>query len=151
MSLTVAFLGGIQPSVHKHLLDKYNGTTIMVFTGFIYFICLSIFSFVNRDMLYGAYQKLTLCDTLWFLFLPIVTSFIANMLYYYALNENASSIVAALVYSSPIFTLFFSYYFLGERLDRYGYIGILLLVLGVIFISMNDQFYREEEFRMVMG
>jgi drug/metabolite transporter (DMT)-like permease len=72
--------------------------------------------------------------------------FLANMMYYYILKNHESSIISALVYSSPVFTLIIAYIFLKERLDIYGISGIFLMILGVILVSNNNKFSKEMEF-----
>jgi drug/metabolite transporter (DMT)-like permease len=67
-------------------------------------------------------------------------------MYYYILKNHESSIISALVYSSPVFTLIIAYIFLKERLDIYGISGIFLMILGVILVSNNNKFSKEMEF-----
>jgi len=71
--------------------------------------------------------------------LPIFTVFLANVLYYNVLKNHESSIISALIYSSPVFTLIIAYLFLKERLDIYGLSGVLAIILGVILIAMNNE------------
>jgi drug/metabolite transporter (DMT)-like permease len=67
-------------------------------------------------------------------------------MYYYTLKDNETSIISALIYSSPIFTLIFSYLYFKERLDIYGISGILAIIIGVILVSQNNQFSKELEY-----
>jgi len=74
--------------------------------------------------------------------LPIFTVFLANILYYNILKTHESSIISALIYSSPVFTLIIAYLFLKERLDIYGLSGVCAIILGVILIAMNNGRYE---------
>ncbi len=67
-------------------------------------------------------------------------------MYYYILKNHESSIISALIYSSPVFTLIIAYIFLKERLDIYGISGIFFMILGVILVSNNNKFSKEMEF-----
>ena len=78
--------------------------------------------------------------------LSIFTAFLANIMYYYILKDHELSIISALIYSSPVFTLVIAYLFLKERLDIYGFSGIMAIIVGVILISQNNQSSRHLEF-----
>lgn len=67
-------------------------------------------------------------------------------MYYYILKDHETSIISALIYSSPVFTLVIAYLFLKERLDIYGFSGILAIIVGVILVSQNNQSSRHLEF-----
>jgi drug/metabolite transporter (DMT)-like permease len=69
--------------------------------------------------------------------LPIVALFFANYLYYNLLKHHESSLVVALVCSSPIFTLLLAYLFMNERLTKYGIVGVIMVSGGVGLISLN--------------
>jgi drug/metabolite transporter (DMT)-like permease len=69
--------------------------------------------------------------------LPIVALFFANYLYYNLLKSHESSLVVALVCSSPIFTLLLAYLFMNERLTKYGIAGVIMVSGGVGLISLN--------------
>uniref|UniRef100_A0A6C0D563 EamA domain-containing protein n=1 Tax=viral metagenome TaxID=1070528 RepID=A0A6C0D563_9ZZZZ len=69
--------------------------------------------------------------------MPIFVAFIGNYLYYTMLKTHESSIVSALVYSAPIFTLILAHLFTNERLTMYGIIGILMVTGGILLISQN--------------
>jgi drug/metabolite transporter (DMT)-like permease len=75
--------------------------------------------------------------------LSVFTIFMANMIYYYILKNHDSSIISALIYSSPVFTLIIAHLFLKERLDIYGVSGIFAIIIGVILISQNKSIYMK--------
>jgi ATP-dependent Lhr-like helicase len=62
------------------------------------------------------------------------------------LRDHESSFIAALIYSSPIFTMILSYMYLNEILNGFGVCGILCMVLGIGLISMNNGTYRQFEY-----
>ena len=83
------------------------------------------------------YANMTSRDLLIILAIGLFSGFLGNVLYLYVLKDHASSIVSALIYSSPIFTLIISYLFLKERLNVYGLLGVITIIIGVILVSQN--------------
>jgi len=63
------------------------------------------------------------------------------ILYFKAMaTEEEASRLISLWYTSPIIVLLMAYIFLGEKLSLPSYLGVVLLVLGAVFIS-----YRKEK------
>jgi uncharacterized membrane protein len=140
LALLIAFLWGIQPVIHKYLLTKFNWFTIMFISSIIYFIALCITllfsktkSDFSRDLHNGTTQDFIIIATT-----SIITVFLVNMIYYYVLKNHETSIISALIYSAPVFTLVISYLFLSERIQLIGIIGILLILSGVFCVSLNN-------------
>jgi len=139
LALINSFLWGISPVLHKYLLTKYNWITLLFFSGVVYFILVSILSLLKSKELISDLNKISGRDALVMISLPLLTLFIAQVIYFYILKDNKSSIISALICSSPFFTLIFAYLFLKERLDIYGISGIFAIVMGVVLISQNNK------------
>ncbi len=92
------------------------------------------------------FKKMTIYNYIWIFIAAIFCLFVANLLYYYILKKNNSSAISALIYSCPIFTLLIAYFFLKEEIDTYGLLGIFFVILGIIFISLNDNVKEEFNF-----
>jgi len=146
IAIFISFLWGIQPIVHKHLLNKYNFITIMLISTIVNFSLILAVSITRNKEILADMNKLTFRDLFILVLVSSFTIFLANMMYYYILKNHESSIISALVYSSPVFTLIIAYIFLKERLDIYGVSGIFLMILGVILVSNNNKFSKEMEF-----
>jgi drug/metabolite transporter (DMT)-like permease len=146
IAIFISFLWGIQPIVHKHLLNKYNFITIMLISTIVNFSLILAVSITRNKEILADMNKLTFRDLFILVLVSSFTIFLANMMYYYILKNHESSIISALVYSSPVFTLIIAYIFLKERLDIYGISGIFLMILGVILVSNNNNFSKEMEF-----
>jgi len=54
------------------------------------------------------------------------------------LKDNHSHIISALDSSAPFFTLLIAYFLLNEKVNVFGILGTILIVLGVVCISYND-------------
>lgn len=133
-----AFLWGISPVVHKFLLGNYNPITIMIVISIIYLLslllCLPFFyKTVQKDLV-----KITISDSLLFLFSGVVILFLGNAIYYYVLKDNDSHIVLAIESCAPLFTLILAFILLHEKINVFGILGTIFIVIGVIFISFND-------------
>lgn len=137
VALFIAFLWGLHPIVNKYLLNKYEPFTIMLLASLVYFISMAVVSTIWMKEIKSDLNKMTTTDFTVLSLLAFFAIFIANTLYYYILRGNTSSIVSALIFSGPAFTLIISYFILKEKLSLYGLLGILSIILGVILISQN--------------
>jgi drug/metabolite transporter (DMT)-like permease len=146
IALAISFLWGVQPVIHKHLLKKFTPITLMLVSSIVYFALLIVTSVIKNKEVIADFEKMTAKDLGILVALSIFTAFLANIMYYYILKDHESSIISALIYSSPVFTLAIAYLFLKERLDIYGFSGIMAIIVGVILISQNNQSSRHLEF-----
>lgn len=137
LALIISFLWGTVPVVHKYLLTKYQPITIMIISHVVYLSLLLITVLFERKAFLNDINKMSLKDALIIVTASIFGLYIGYKLYYYILKDHKSSIISALIYSSPVFTLIIAYIFLKEHLSIYGYLGIFSILLGVIFISQN--------------
>ena len=145
-ALLISFLWGVQPIIHKQLLKKYNPITMMLISSIIYFALLIVTSIIKNKEIMADFKKMSAKDAAILGALSIFTAYMANIIYYYILKDHESSIISALIYSSPVFTLIISYLFFEERLDIYGLSGIFAIIAGIILISYNNNSTRNLEY-----
>ena len=143
ISLIIAFLWGLSPILHKSLLKKFHPLSLMLFLSLGYFLCLFLLLPFHYKRIKGDVFNLTTNDIKLILISATITSFLANFLFYYVLKSNNCSIVAALGSTSPLFTLLIAYCLMTERVNAYGILGIIFIVIGVICISINDKKVNE--------
>ena len=134
LALLISFFWGVQPVIYKHLLQKYNSITVMLFSSIVYFTLIVGVSFMRKKELFEDVRKITTTDLSYLVGIPVFTIFIANMIYFYILKDHDSSIISALIYTCPVFTVILSYLFLKERFTIYKLGGILFIVFGVILV-----------------
>ncbi len=82
------------------------------------------------------WSNITLSD----LFFPAIAGLIFGsqfFLYYHMLGKEEISNVIGFVYVYPIIVAILSFLFLNEKLSLVSYIGICLILLGVIFLSVK--------------
>jgi drug/metabolite transporter (DMT)-like permease len=147
-ALLVSLLWGSQPVIHKHLLSSIHPVTILLTQTMINYVCIATLASFNYERVYDDFvSKFTLQHWCWIFFLAVLTIFGTNIMYLYILKSNESSLVSALIYSAPIFTMILAYIVLNEKISLNGYIGILLIVTGVCFVAINVS--DNEEFSLV--
>ena len=146
MSLFTSFLWGLSPVIQKHLLQKFDKRSLMLFyaSANIFFITLMLSFFNNK--LYADIISLNMYDIFLISTYTFFTIFIAKLLFLEVLIYNNSHEVAAIEGIYPFFTLLLAYIFLKEKITAFGILGVIFVVLGVICISMNDTNYKLEEF-----
>ena len=137
IALFIAFLWGLHPIVNKYLLNKYEPFTIMLLASLVYFGTMVVVSILRWNEIQRDLNKMSTYDFTILSLLAFFAVFVANTLYYYILRGHTSSIVSALIFSGPAFTLVISYFILKEKLSLYGLLGILSIILGVTLISQN--------------
>jgi hypothetical protein len=139
VALFVSLLWGIQPVLHKLLLSKYKPITILIISSFLYFYLIAMVAFARNADVKNDLKNMTRRDLLIILSIGLFSGFIGNILYLYVLKDHNTSIISALIYSSPVFTLIISYLFLKERLNMYGLLGVITIIIGVMLVSLNEQ------------
>ena len=146
IALFISFCWGLLPVIHKHVLTHLHPITIITFSAIIYTFLIIIYSTSNKRIIIKDIKNITYTDALILIFSASVATFAANVLYYNILKNHESSTISALIYSSPIFTLILAYFFLNERINTMGIIGILFIIVGVICIAMNNGTSKEFEY-----
>lgn len=140
-SLIIAFLWGLSPIIHKVALNRLSPHTTLVISSTFYTICTLVFAVVFRDMIQRDINAghLTPWITVALAFTAIICGFFTNILYFFILQKNQSHIVSALIYSSPVFTLIMAFLLLRERITFNGFLGIVFITIGVIFVAFNGE------------
>lgn len=138
LSLVISALWGILPVVHKFLLDGISGSTLMILGSVFYTSCIAVYAVVERKTLVPQVSVMSWTTLAIIATLSITTGFFANLIYYHVLKHGSSSVVSALIYSSPVFTVILAYFWLRERLSLAGYLGVAFIVAGVVLLAFND-------------
>lgn len=146
VALFIALCWGTLPVAHKSILNHLSPITIMLFSAAIYIFLIIIYASMNINTIYKDIRNITKKDIIIIVLTSAIATFMANVLYYTILKNHESSLISALIYSSPIFTLIIAYIFLKERINTIGIFGILFIVLGIICIAMNNGTSKELEY-----
>lgn len=133
----LAFIGAISGACMLVLASKYLKVISPLFistiqTGFTGFSCLFL------ALIFEKFPILTDIPTVaWttIAYMAIFCTCIAYVIQNIALKNIPAIIVALLCTTEPIFTVFTSYFILGEKLSFSGYIGAFLMIIGIILAS----------------
>lgn len=138
-SLTVAFLFGIAPITHKFLFGRHPiaKETMIISGAFFYFLCASIYFCVNRKVVIKDIKSLPSSTIAIMALSAIFSGFLANYLYFKAIQHNSSYIVSALIFSSPMFTFILAYFLLKEDINFKSGLGVVCIILGVILLASS--------------
>jgi drug/metabolite transporter (DMT)-like permease len=67
----------------------------------------------------------------------IFSGFLANYLYFKAIQHSSSYVVSALIFSSPMFTFVLAYLLLNESVTWRNGLGVAFIVIGVIILATS--------------
>jgi drug/metabolite transporter (DMT)-like permease len=132
---------GIQPIIHKYIFNTQavSAVTMMVLGSFIYFVCSFVYFLKQRNIVVNDIKQMNIMTITLLVFSAIIAGFFANYLYFSVIQKHDSYLVSALVFSSPFFTLVFSYLLLQEHVSTLAVIGVISIVFGVILLAFNKK------------
>ena len=136
--LFIAFCWGSLGVVNKYVLNHLESSTVFVLSGIIYFFFLLGLMFYNKKSIEKDLQKITRFQSFCIIASSIFLIFLPNFLYYYFLKRTKASIITAIAYSAPVFTLILAHLLINERIRPISILGILLISLGIFFISYEE-------------
>jgi len=146
IALLIALLEGMAPIIHKHLLGRISPATLLVVTALAYFFCVLCFAMYHYKHLRNEIPAISYSDTWAIIGSAAITGFVVNILYYTILQNHESFVIAALIYSSPIFTMLFLFFFMNKKLNAFSVLGVMSIVLGVICIAFSEAEDKVEYF-----
>jgi len=134
ISLLIAFLYGITPSIAKYVLKDINIVSFILCESigvcfFTVLFCFYHYNEFNKDIHLITYQSFYSI-----LLLSALLCF-ANILFYFVLEGHDTFIISSIVACSPIVSLLVSWIFLKENVSLFHILGVVLITLGIILIS----------------
>ena len=144
VAFLIAIIWGLTPIMYKHLLDKYNPTSVLVFASLAYFICILVTGCCNYQSILDDYNKIDFNDVCWVILVSVSGLFIANILQVTVLKDNDPSIVSPIIYSCPLITLLAVYLLFNTTLNKECLFGSFLIVSGVLCISMCSDNHKQK-------
>lgn len=158
-AITSAILFGMAATLNKIVLENIHP---LIVAGLIYFIAGIVLFCVRlsplQNLVLSVMKTPTKTETVIakrdFGVLALVTlsgAVIAPFLFLYGLNETSAVNATLLSNTEALFTVSIAFLFLKERGASKDYIGILLLILGAIFVTTNAEFQKLTLTREVLG
>jgi drug/metabolite transporter (DMT)-like permease len=142
-----AILFGVSSTLNKITLENVNPTVI---AGMIYLVAGVFLLAVHISPLCNKIltkldsseteTKITKKDFKTLAFVIICGSIIAPLLLLNGLNQTTAINLSLLLNAESLFTVISAFIFLNERCAKKEYTGILMLLVGVIFVTTNGAF-----------
>jgi drug/metabolite transporter (DMT)-like permease len=144
-----ALLFGISSTLNKIALEDVHPTVI---AGMIYFIggvfLFAIhFSPLSKKIL-ALFEspeiepKITMKDFRVLAFVILCGSVVAPLLLLNGLNQTTAINTSLLLNAESLFTALIAFVFLSERGTKKEYLGIAMLLIGVVFVTTNGEFQK---------
>ena len=132
-ALLATFFFGISPLLYRRGLSYGYGILSMNFIRLLYTIPLS---FTLTSLLHGLKEP-TLLGLLYSLAIAVISTFIADSLFFLALRCTGTSLATAIAYTYPAFTLVFAF-FLGEGVVMLQFVAVFTVIVG-IWLCLYDE------------
>ncbi|HLN44974.1 MAG TPA: DMT family transporter [Candidatus Sulfotelmatobacter sp.] len=156
--VVAAVLFGVSSTLNKIALKNVNPTVI---AGLIYFIAGAILFAIHFSPLCNRIlaklgtseteTKITGKDFMILAFVILSGSIIAPFLLLNGLNQTTAVDSSLLLNAESLFTVALAFIFLNERCAKKEYIGMLLLLAGVIFITTSGAFQNLKLIENLIG
>ena len=149
-ALVSAVLFGVSSTLNKIALETVNP---LIVAGLIYFVGGVLLFTIHLSPLHKKIlslfetpteteTKISKKDYGVLAFVILCGSIIAPFMLLQGLNETTAINTALLLNTESLFTVLIAFAFLQERGAKKDYFGILLLLVGVIFITTNGEFQK---------
>jgi drug/metabolite transporter (DMT)-like permease len=142
-----AILFGVNSTLNKIALENVNPTIV---AGMIYFVAGVFLSIIHLSPLCKKIltaldtpeteAKITKRDYRVLAFVIFSGSIVAPLLLLNGLNQTTAINSSLLLNAESLFTVAIAFIFLNERCGKGEYLGILILLFGVIFVTTNGAF-----------
>lgn len=137
--LCIASLIGIKPIIMKHLLNIISVKSLIVFAGVINFIFILLYVlFIDRDDILNDLFKIK-NDKTAIVLLVFVTFCVFIVIEYATFNlykMHKAYLIEAVISIYPLITIFFGYVILSEGFSYAHFIGLMLIILGIVTITV---------------
>ncbi len=144
-----ALLFGVSSTLNKLALENVDPTLT---AGLIYLIAGIVLFLIHLSplcsrllALFGTSEteaKINRKDWVFLAFVILCGSVIAPLLLLNGLDRTTAVNASLLVNAESFFTVVIALSFLGERCSKKEYIGVVLLLAGVVFLTTNGEFQR---------
>ncbi len=128
------FLWAIYTVIGKNMLKRYNPYSLTFYAFLAGTIML--FPFAAAEGIANI-TSLKLSTWISVLYLSVLCSVVAYIIWYYALTVMDATKVAVFVYIIPLFTAIMAFIILKEQITQYTALGGLLIMLGVYLVERS--------------
>jgi uncharacterized membrane protein len=139
-SLIVAMFWGLSPIIHRYVLKQgITNQLILLISASVYFIsvlCYVALSGQTSNIFVNIERKHIIMIAL----MTFFGLFITNIIYLKALKKTKNThLVVVIMAMYPIVTLLLGLFILNEKLTTWGYIGFILVMMGIGIMIMSGE------------
>src|SRR5579885_2795049 len=123
LALLVASIWGITPIFEKLSLIKASPLTVIILLAT------------------GRYREIASIDgrtLLWILLAGLLGGVVGLLIYFSVLKQDLTSRIVPIAATFPLFTALYAFIFLHEAISIQRLVGIVLVVVGLIFINWSN-------------
>ena len=136
LALFVASIWGITPIFEKLSLVRASPFTVITLRFMFTTTCIIVVSLAT-----GRYREISSVDgktLLWIVLAGFLGGIVGLFIYFVALKQDLTSRIIPIAATFPLFTALYAFIFLHETLSIHRIIGIVLIVLGLIFVNWSN-------------
>ena len=136
LALFVASIWGITPIFEKLSLLRASPLTVITLRFMFTTTCIIVVSLAT-----GRYREISSVDgktLLWIVLAGFLGGIVGLFIYFVALKQDLTSRIIPIAATFPLFTALYAFIFLHETLSIHRIIGIVLIVLGLIFVNWSN-------------
>jgi len=138
-AIIVLFLFAINPIMNKYMLGFISVKSLILFSGFAYFVVAGLCLFFLSDKtIQDDLQTLNKPANryLWALIIafPIIHMF-THYYYFSLIRDNKTYLAAAIIACYPLLIALLGYFILGEQVVAKDLLGVIFIVLGLSIIQ----------------
>lgn len=136
LALLVASIWGITPIFEKLSLIKASPLTVITLRFIFTTTCIIVISLAT-----GRYREIASIDgrtLLWILLAGLLGGVVGLLIYFSVLKQDLTSRIVPIAATFPLFTALYAFMFLHEAISIQRLVGIVLIVIGLIFVNWNS-------------
>ena len=138
LGILVAALWALGPILQKIVMSRgISSTTIIVLGGIFSIVFGAVCLVFKRHELIADFHKIDAEVLMLIAGAAIVCGIVASYMFLHILKKYDAYLVNALAYTSPIFTIIFTFWLLGEPVTWMSIVGIFVIMGGVMLTVMG--------------
>jgi len=137
LAFFVAIFWGISPVINKIILIDVSYHTIIFISGLTFFISSLFYCYIYKKQI-SIDLEIHKNKIIYIVIVAFFSLFLANLFYYNAIKyTNNVAIITSITALYPLITLILSYLILNEKMSLFNLLGIILIVIGVLFLIIK--------------
>ena len=139
-SLLATFIWGTCTVASRHLLTQHSYLTVTSLRYVFAFFALITFSMFSGEI--HNFSQITINDLKLFSAMALVPGMLALLIYYHGVQSTKASLATICELSFPLGAIFINWFFLDSKLSFHQFLGTLLLVISITWMSLNSSLKR---------